>query len=96
MWPAGAPYTAQAMGFSDRGAVQMGPRPMHVLERAGLDVGERLVIVTSSRPLPPPEQGEEVSTRDPLGPVRSVTLVAALLLLLAGFILPATGRWPKA
>lgn len=96
MWPAGAPVSAQAMGFADRGTIQMGPRPMRVLERADFGAGERLVIVTSSQPAPPPEQAAEVTAQDPLGPIRSFTLIVALLLLLAGFVLPATGRWPRA
>lgn len=96
MWPAGATASAQAMGFADRGTVQMGPRPMRVLERAGFGAGERLVIVTSSQPAPPPqEQADEVAAQDPLGPIRNFTLIIALLLLLAGFVLPATGRWPR-
>lgn len=95
MWPAGSPASAQAMGFADRGTVQMGPRPMHVLERTGFGAGERLVIVTSSQPALSQEQTNTVITHDPLGPVRNITLIVALLLLLAGFILPATGRWPR-
>lgn len=100
MWPAGAPYSAQAMGFTSRGAVQMGPRPMHVLEREGFGAGERLVIVTSMQTSQEHVQGQaheaEVETSDPLGSLQIVTLVIALLLLLAGFVLPLTGRWPKA
>ena len=94
MWPDGAPVTIQAMGFTDRGTVQMGPRPMHLLEREAFAVGERLVLVTSISADASMAEAEEVPARDPLGVLRVITLVVSVLLLLAGFILPATGRWP--
>jgi len=94
MWPAGQQFSARAMGFADAGTVQMGPRRMRIMERAGFEAGSRLIVVTSSQAAPPPARATaRTSATDPLGFLRQVTLVLAVLLLLAGLLLPFHGRW---
>jgi hypothetical protein len=89
MWPASAPYSAQAMGFEDRGVIEMGPRPMRVLERAEFPADGRLVIVTTDRPSAPPEAREaELATVDPLGRLPWLTLVVAILAMLVSALVP--------
>lgn len=96
VWLDGVPLSARAMGFTDTGTVTIRGRPMRVLERARpIAAGERLAVVTtgeaaSGRPVRRARAG--AGTRDPLGPLGSLTLVLAVLLLVVGLLLPSRLR----
>lgn len=93
MWPASAPFSARAMGFDDRGVIEMGPRRMRILERASLPEGERLVIITSDDPSPAPaSSSREPETLDPLGQLPWLTLLASIVALLISATVPLRRR----
>lgn len=95
LWADGMGVTVRGMGFSDSGTIQMGQRGMRVLERPMLTEGQPLVLITSEGEAPASRgmSRPEPELRDPLGSLRSVTLVLAGLLLVAGMLLPFTTRW---
>lgn len=96
MWPDGAGFAAQAMGFTEGRAVRMGPRVMRLLERGFLAPGEPLAVVLAAGGEPAPSrQRPEPALRDPLAPVVPVTLILAALVLVAGMLLPMKTRWRR-